>query len=127
MNKALIETEEIQKYLEITCSDNPEEITQRIRELSAYLARTAFLLQDAKYALRRKKASEIGEIVVRIAKEQFLSAKAQNAIVDSIAADEHRLVDWLDRLNAACTHQIDALRSLLSYEKEQLRLRDTGY
>lgn len=121
------EIEEIQKYLEITCSDNPEEITQRIRELSAYLARTAYLLQEAKYALRRKKASEIGEIVVRIAKEQFLSAKAQNALVDSIAAEEHRLVDWLDRLNAACTHQIDALRSLLSYEKEQLRLRDTGY
>lgn len=121
------EIEEIQKYLEITCSDNPEEITQRIRELSAYLARTAYLLQEAKYALRRKKASEIGEIVVRIAKEQFLSAKAQNAIVDSIAAEEHRAVDWLDRLNAACTHQIDAMRSLLSYEKEQLRLRDSGY
>lgn len=85
------------------------------------------MLRDAKYALRRKKASEIGEIVVRIAKEQYLSAKAQNALVDSIAAEEHRLVDWLDRLNATCTHQIDALRSLLSYEKEQLRLRDTGY
>lgn len=121
------EIEEIQSYLEITCSDNPEEITQRIRELSAYLARTAFLLRDARYALRRKKASEIGDIVVKIAKEQYLSAKAQNALVDSIAADEHRIVDWLDRLNAACTHQLDALRSLLSYEKEQLRLRDTGY
>jgi hypothetical protein len=127
MKNTLKEIEEIQSYLEITCSDNPEEITQRIRELSAYLARTAFLLRDAKYALRRKKASEIGEIVVRIAKEQYLSAKAQNALVDSIAAEEHRLVDWLDRLNATCTHQIDALRSLLSYEKEQLRLRDTGY
>lgn len=121
------EIQHIQSYLEITCSDNPDEITQRIRELSAYLARTAFLLQEAKYALRRKKASDIGEIIISIAKEQFLSAKAQNALVDSIAAEEHRLVDWLDRLNAACTHQIDALRSLLSYEKEQLRLRDTGY
>jgi len=121
------EIQQIQSYLEITCSDNPDEVTQRIRELSAYLARTAFLLQEAKYSLRRKKASDIGEIIISIAKEQFLSAKAQNALVDSIAAEEHRLVDWLDRLNAACTHQIDALRSLLSYEKEQLRLRDTGY
>ena len=121
------EIQQIQGYLEITCSDNPEEVSQRIRELSAYLARTAFLLQEAKYALRRKKASDIGEIIVTIAKEQYLSAKAQNALIDSIAADEHRMVDWLDRLNAACTHQIDAMRSLLSYEKEQLRLRDTGY
>lgn len=121
------EIQGIQSFLEITCSDNHEEISSRIRDLSAYLARTAYLLQEAKYNLRRKKASEISDIIVQIAKEQYLSAKAQNALVDSIAADEHRLVDWLDRLNATCTHQIDALRSLLSFEKEQLRLRDTGY
>lgn len=121
------EIEEIQKYCEIECSDNVEEVSERIRTLSAYLARTTFLLQEAKYLLRRKKASEIGDIIVGIAKENFLSAKAQNALVDSIAADEHKLVDWLERLNATCTHQIGAMRSLLSYEKELARLRETGY
>ena len=45
----------------------------------------------------------------------------------SIAEDESYLVDRLDRLNAACTHQLDALRTLLSYEKEAMRLNKTGY
>ena len=62
---------------------------------------------------------------MNIAKENYLSAKAQNALVDSIAADEHKLVDWLERLNATCTHQIGAMRSLLSYEKENLK--NLGY
>ena len=85
------------------------------------------MLAEAKLLLNRKKSSEIAETVVKIAKEGHLSAKAQNAIVDSIAAEEKYLVDWLDRLNAACTHQVDHTRSLLAYEREQMRLLRTGY
>ena len=51
----------------------------------------------------------------------------QNALLDSIAEEEAFLVDTLDRLNAAATHQLDALRTLLSYEREGLRLNKTGY
>lgn len=95
--------------------------------INAYLARTCEMLADAKRTLRRKKSSEISNTIIAIAKEQCLSAKVQNTLLDSIAEDEAYMVDRLDRLNAACTHQIDALRSLLSYEKEQLRLTNTGY
>ena len=117
----------IQEYLDIECSENPEEVLERIRAIMPYISRTAYLLAEAKKAYRRKKATEIGETIVKIAKEQFLSAKAQNALLDSIAEDEAYLVDWLDRLNAAATHQVDALRSILSYEREQLRITKTGY
>ena len=48
-------------------------------------------------------------------------------MLDSIAEDEAFLVDRLDRLNSSCVHQLDALRTLLSYEKESLRLNKTGY
>lgn len=121
------EAQQIQEYLDIECSDNPEEVLDRIRAIMPYISRTAYLLAEAKKAYRRKKATEIGETIVKIAKEQFLSAKAQNALLDSIAEDEAYLVDWLDRLNAAATHQVDALRSILSYEREQLRITKTGY
>lgn len=121
------EATHIQSYCEITCSDNPDEIQERIRNLTAYLARTAFMLKEAKLLLRRKKSSEINNVIIKIAKENCLSAKAQNTLIDSIAEEENELVDWLERLNAACTHQLDAMRSLLSYAKEELRLRDTGY
>lgn len=121
------EAQQIQDYLDITCSENPEEILERIRAIMPYISRTAFMLAEAKKALRRKKASEISNTIINIAKEQCLSAKVQNTLIDSIAEDEAYLVDWLDRLNAAATHQVDALRSILSYEREQLRINKTGY
>lgn len=119
--------QEIQDYLDITCSENPEEMTERIRVLSVYMARSGKMLADAKKLYNKKVASEIGETIIKIAKEQYLSATAQNKLVKAIAQDEQYLVDWLERINRTCIHQIDALRSLLSYEKEQLKLRETGY
>ncbi|BES59853.1 hypothetical protein [Dysgonomonas capnocytophagoides] len=121
------EAQQIQGYLDIECSENPEEVLERIRAIMPYISRTAFMLAEAKKALRRKKASEISNTIINIAKEQCLSAKVQNTLIDSIAEEEAYLVDWLDRLNAAATHQVDALRSILSYEREQLRINKTGY
>lgn len=121
------EAQQIQDYLDITCSENPEEILERIRAIMPYISRTAFMLAEAKKALRRKKASEISNTIINIAKEQCLSAKVQNTLIDSIAEDEAYLVDWLHRLNAAATHQVDALRSILSFERENLRITKTGY
>lgn len=121
------EAQKIQSFLEIDCGNNPEEITERISKISVYMARSGEMLAEAKKALRRKKTQEISKTIVSIAKEQCLSAKVQNTLLDSIAEDEAFLVDWLDRINRTCTHQIDALRSMLSYEKEQLRITKTGY
>lgn len=121
------EAQQIQDYLDTTCSENPEEVLERIRVIMPYISRTAFMLAEAKKALRRKKASEISNTIINIAKEQCLSAKVQNTLIDSIAEEEAYLVDWLDRLNAAATHQVDALRSILSYERESLRLNKSGY
>lgn len=118
----LEEAQQIQDYLDIECSEDPEEVLERIRAIMPYISRTAFMLAESKKALRRKKASEISKTIINIAKEQCLSAKVQNTLIDSIAEEEAYLVDWLDRLNAAATHQVDALRSILSYEREQLRL-----
>lgn len=117
----------MQSYLEITCSNNPEEIQERISVIMVYMARSGEMLADAKKTLRRKKASEISETIIKIAKEGYLSAKAQNALIESIAEDQAYLVDRLDRLYSTCVHQNDALRSLLSFEKENLRLTKSGY
>lgn len=121
------EAQQIQDYLDITCSENPEEVLERIRAIMPYISRTAFMLAEAKKSLRRKKASEISNTIINIAKEQCLSAKVQNTLIDSIAEEEAYFVDWLDRLNAAATHQVDALRSILSFERENLRITKTGY
>lgn len=121
------EIKEIQAYLDVTCSNNPIEVMERMSTISVYMARTGEMLADAKKALREKKSSEINNTIINIAKKQCLSATVQKALVESIAENEAYLVDRLDRLNAACTHQLDALRSQLSYLKEELRISKTGY
>lgn len=121
------EIKEISDYLNITCSNNPQEIQERISTIMVYMMRTGEMLADAKKMLRRKKSDEIQNTIIQIAKENCLSAKIQNALLESIAEDEAFLVDRLDRLNASCVHQLDALRTLLSFEKESLRLNKAGY
>lgn len=116
------EAQEIQSYLEIHTSDNPDEYTERIKALSVYMARSGQMLADAKRLYNNKVTSQIGETIIKIAKENCLSATAQNALVKSIAEEEQYVVDWLERINRTCYHQIEALRTLISMAKEELRI-----
>ena len=117
----------IQAYLDIVCSNNPEELTERISQLMSYMSRSGEILAKAKRLLRSRKSEQIQNTIIEVARAEHLSASVQNALLESICEQEAFLVDWLDRINKACTHQIEGLRSLLSYEKEGLRLNKTGY
>ncbi|MDR0712759.1 MAG: hypothetical protein LBF89_00630 [Bacteroidales bacterium] len=121
------EAKEIQAYCEITAGDNPQEIAGRIADLGVYIARTGKMLADAKYHLNRKRKDDTMELIERMLADKKLSAKVQNSLIESICRDEQYLVDWLERLNRAATHQQEACRTLLSYEKEHLRISKTGY
>ena len=121
------EAEEIQSFSEITTGDNPVEIKNRIVDLSVYVARTGKMLADAKFHLNQKKSQETMKVIEDILLGAKLSAKVQNSLIDSICKEEQYLVDWIERLNRTCTHQLDAMRSVLSYERETARLNNTGY
>lgn len=116
-----IEIDEIEAFLLITPSQEPEEIKERLSIVAVYNTRLGGLLPGAKKRLRTGKASEICKTVIGIAKEQYLSAKAQNTLIDSICVEEQFDVDRLERLQRSCVHDIDANRSVLSYLKEELR------
>jgi uncharacterized protein YoaH (UPF0181 family) len=122
-----IEAEGIQNYLDVTCSNNPEEITERIVQLMAHLSRSGEMLAQAKRLLRKRKSEEVQNVIIKIAKENCLSATVQNTLLESIADNEAYAVDLIERINRTCTHQLDALRSLLSYERENLRMTKSGY
>jgi hypothetical protein len=117
------EAKKIQDYLDVTVSSDPAELIDRIATLMTYMSRSGEMYAKAKKDLRAKKTNEISKTILTIAKEQCLSASVQNALLDSICGDEAYMVDWLDRINRSCTHQLDGLRSLLSYEKEQMRFQ----
>ncbi|MDR3267085.1 MAG: hypothetical protein LBT24_05905 [Tannerella sp.] len=121
------EAQTIQSYCEITPSDNPQEITERIIELGVCISRTGKMLADAKYHLNKKRNEETMCLIERLLSKEKLSAKVQNSLLDSICRDEQYLVDSIERLNRTCVHQQDAMRSILSYERENLRISKTGY
>jgi hypothetical protein len=121
------EATEIQAYLDITVSSNPEEMTERLSMLMSFMSRSGEMLAKAKKILRARKTEEINKTIIAIARASYLSAHVQNSLLDSICEEESYMVDWIERLNRSCTHQIDGLRSLLSYEKEELRLTKSGY
>ena len=125
IDKLIKECEEIQSFLEITMSDDSVEVIGRGCDLASYMARTGKMLADAKKIYNGKKKDEIIEAISYISNCK-LSAKVQSAIVDSICQEEKYLVDWIDRLNATCTHQLDFVRSLMSKNKEELRLTQLG-
>lgn len=115
----------LQHYLEQLCPADPAQINERIRMLQVYMARSGEMLAQAKELLNLKRSREIAHTIIKIAKEGQLSVKAQNVLIDSLAAEENFLVEWIDRINASCTHQADYTRSLLAYERERMKLPKT--
>lgn len=114
------EIKEIDEYLTVECSDDINEIQERGFALSVYIARTGKMLADAKYHMRKRNRSEVFGII-----EQLLefkpSAKIQNSLVEAMSIEEAYLVDWVERTNRTCVHQLDWCRTVMSKEKEMIK------
>ena len=65
-------------------SESADEAQQRGNDLNVYVARTGKLLADAKYWLNMAKNAEVIETLKITAKSASATAKAVNALIDSI-------------------------------------------
>lgn len=116
------ELQGIDEFLNITQSEEMEEAVLRGNQLNSYMARSGKLLADAKFHLNNAMKSEIMEVLRQNAKMNNVSHTATNALIKSFCKDEQYLVDWADRVNATCTHQLDWCRTLISKAKEEMKL-----
>lgn len=121
-NQILAELNEIDGFLNITMSENPEEAVVRGNDLAAYVARTGKMLADAKYHLNEAKNSEVMETLREAAKNAKATAKAVNALIDSLCREEQYLVDWCERANRTATHQLSWCVTVISKAKEEMKL-----
>lgn len=64
---------------------------------------------------------EIGEKLFEIS-DGKIPTSTINMWIKSKAKDWSRLANAFDRINSACVHQIDAIRSILSWEKAKITL-----
>lgn len=101
--------------------DSMEAIISHANNLSARLAMSGKLLADAKY----HRSNFYGSAVMEMLKKQtseVMYADAQKKYLMSISKDHDYLVDWAERVNATLTHQLDFMRSLISKEKELMKM-----
>lgn len=113
---------ELQQFLEAQYdSEEGHLIMDRLGIASAYMAESGKLKADADWHYMAALNSEIMHTIKNFMPD-YLSASAQNQLVKSLAKDEFRLVTYADRVNRSLTHQIDAMRTQLSYLKEQMKL-----
>jgi hypothetical protein len=124
-NQLETEAEKIQSFCEVTMSEDMAEAVMRGNDLIVYIARTGKMLADAKHHLNTAKKSDIVKLIKELSEQKF-SATVQNKLVESVCANEQYLVDWIERINRTCVHQLDWCRSILSKGKEEMRLNVYG-
>lgn len=112
----------IDEYLNMTCSEDPNECVNRGLDLMGYLARTSKMLADAKY----HKDNAVKNSIIN---ELKLDAPASilKQLIESTCKRENYLVSWIDRMNSTVVHQMDFLRTIISKAKaEQYQTRNIG-
>lgn len=91
-------------------SDNPTELITKLERRCQLLARSAVLLADAQF-VHDKARGEASE------KAGDMAATALREHLTGACAYEARLLKLADRLNATIVHQIDSIRTMISYSK----------
>lgn len=111
----------MQAYLETPAGNEPQELIDRIEYLNILIAKSGQLLAQAKFI-----QDDIVNKGLLQAMEQELDRKLSpslvNKFVGSGAKNINYLVNWADRINASATHQLDGIRTIISYKKAELNL-----
>ena len=111
----------MQAYLESPVGQEPAELLERIEFLMIMVAKSGQLLAEAKF--QQDGLINAGLLqAMEDGLDKKLSPSLITKFVSSNAKDINYLVNWADRINASATHQLDAIRSIVSYKKAELNL-----
>lgn len=111
----------MQAYLESPVGQEPAELLERIEFLMIMVAKSGQLLAEAKF--QQDGLINAGLLqAMEDGLDKKLSPSLITKFVSSNAKEINYLVNWADRINASATHQLDAIRSIVSYKKAELNL-----
>ena len=116
------EIKQMQEFLEIEVSEDPNEICERMRTINVYMARSSRLLAEAK--AHRRKAER--DTIAALPDFPTMPANTLKKYLEVCSYEWYEIEDALENLYKTCVHQVDSLRSLLSFSKEDLRLTRLG-
>lgn len=118
------ECQEMQDFLEEPVSNEPDDLSSRLALLNVYMSRSGNMLAIAKSIQDHARKEFFDDNIESLAK---IPASVASKMIESATGEANHLVTWLDRINRACTHQSDNLRTIFSYVKENLKLTRNGY
>ena len=111
----------MQAYLETPIGKEPNELLERMEYLLIMVAKSGQLLAEAKLA-----QDQIINEGLLAAMDEGLDKKLSPSLitkfVNTNAKEVNYLVNWADRVNASATHQLDAIRTIVSYRKAEMNL-----
>lgn len=116
-----VKAEKMQAFLERKSGSEPNDLIDRADTLSILIAQSGQCLADARYIQDSVVNGAIMEALQR-AYEERLSPSTINKFVTTAAKEQNYLVSWLDRINSAAVHQLDAIRTIISYRKNEMNL-----
>jgi hypothetical protein len=127
-DQILKECSDIQAFLEADYpSDNPAACEQKGRDLETYMARSGKMLADAKYWQDQFQNSAISDTIKEaLGQQKVWSTTIINKKIESLCKEYNYLVNWCDRINRSCTHQLDFIRTLISKHKVELQQSNYG-
>lgn len=114
----------IEAFLEDEPSDEPNELLSRLGILNVYMARTGRILADAKY-YQDKAARDAFEMLAPGIFDKKPTVVSR--FIGSLTPKANHVVNFADRLNRACVHASDNMRTQVSFAKEEMRLVNSPY
>lgn len=112
---------EMQTTLEIKPSSEPNDLISRLEDLQVMVAQSGSCLADAKFYLDQRKNDAI-TLALKEALAGDWSISIIHKKIDALCKEENYLVNQFDRINRSATHQLDAVRTLISYRKTEMTL-----
>jgi hypothetical protein len=109
---------EIQSFVEQEYNaEDINAIVSRATKLEGYMALSGKLLADSKWHYSATFEEGFVEAMRHTSK---YSASTTNLYLKSLCKNFQYLVDWADRINATCTHQLEFSRTLISKIKAEM-------
>jgi cell division septum initiation protein DivIVA len=113
--------EKMQKFLNEQSNSEPNDIIERLEKLNILVSQSGKMLADAKYY----KDTVVNGAIMQSLQQAYnekLSTTTINKFVETAAKEQSYLVNWIDEINSAAGKQLDSLRSILSYRKEEMKI-----
>ena len=119
LEKLTEQLNEIYGYCVVTYNEKDgNELSDRVTNLNVYLARSSSLLSWAQFYYDKAQGEEAEKILMEEKQKGIkISPTVFKQLINGRTVSEAKVLKFTERLNRTITHQIDGIRSQLSYLK----------